>query len=216
MSVILSRLRKDTNGAVTGAMEDRGVVWPLNYGVSVHAVRAAVSDYAPDHSLGKLLYRQQVRELRLAGTMVADPLSVTIDELLFWADGVVNTEVAEHLSFMFARSPVLPAMVDSWLTSGNELLCYSAMLSATRRIKSDKSVGILDAEHIFKLLPELLLMDSYPLWRSLAAFLNVLYAVSPVHRSRIEEFAISLSGLSTSAAEYISAELYLEPDDTEM
>ncbi len=141
MAEILAVLRKQTNGAVTGSMEDRGVVWPLNYGVSVPAIRSLAGNYAPDHALGKLLYQQQVRELRLSGIMVADPRAVTADELPFWAAGVVNTEVAEHLSFLFAAGNIIPEIIEQWLSADNEWLQYAVLLSVTRRLASDGSLS---------------------------------------------------------------------------
>ena len=36
---LLKRLKVEMNGAVTGAMQERGIVYPLNYGVSVPTIR---------------------------------------------------------------------------------------------------------------------------------------------------------------------------------
>lgn len=57
---LLKRLKVEMNGAVTGAMQERGIVYPLNYGVSVPTIRGIAREYGPSHSLALLLYRQQV------------------------------------------------------------------------------------------------------------------------------------------------------------
>ena len=36
---LLKRLKVEMNGAVTGAMQERGIVYPLNYGGSVPTIR---------------------------------------------------------------------------------------------------------------------------------------------------------------------------------
>ena len=213
MSRILSLLRKQTNGAVTGSMEERGVVWPLNYGVSVPAIREVAAEYAPDHSLARLLYRQQVRELRLAGIMVADPSAVNVAELPFWAAGVVNTEVAEHLSFMFAQSGIIPALLGEWHDADNEWLRYAAVLSATRRMVAQGAADSTAAECVLGAADSLLAADCRPLWRSFASFLNTLYRFSPAHRRQVEGIVDSLNGSVSEAAAYVSGEVYLEPKE---
>lgn len=207
---MLALLRKQTNGAVTGSMEERGVFWPLNYGVSVPAIREVAAGYAPDHSLGRLLYQQQVRELRLAGIMVADPAAVSADELPFWERGVINTEVAEHLSFLLSATDVLPDAIGRWLLSDNEWLRYALLLSVTRRIASMRSAAGLDVEMILGSFRSVLSADCRPLWRSFAAFVNALYRVSSDHRLPLERLAAELLGTTGPAADYISGELYLE------
>jgi hypothetical protein len=44
-----------------------------------------------------LLYRQQVRELKLAAAFVDDPQQVTPDQMRLWADGFANTELVEQV-----------------------------------------------------------------------------------------------------------------------
>ena len=67
---LLKRLKVEMNGAVTGAMQERGIVYPLNYGVSVPTIRGIARKYGPSHSLALLLYRQQVRELKLCSSRI--------------------------------------------------------------------------------------------------------------------------------------------------
>lgn len=210
MACILAELRRQTNGAVAGAMEERGVVWPLNYGVSVPAIRQVATQYAPDHALGKLLYVQQVRELCVAGIMVADPAEITADELSFWADNVFNTEIAEHLSFLLAPSRVLNVIADEWLNSDNEWLRYAAILSITRRIISDRAASGTYEDKVLDVFTAQLSVDCRPLWRSCAAFVNALYKFSPNRRVRIEEIVDSLSRAQGPAARYLAGELWLD------
>ena len=49
MVALLRRLKTEMNGAVVGAMQERGVDYPLSYGVSVATIREIAADYAPDH-----------------------------------------------------------------------------------------------------------------------------------------------------------------------
>lgn len=53
-----------------------------------------------------LLYRQQVRELKLAAAFVDDPQQVTPDQMRLWADGFANTELVEQVVYnLFRKAP---------------------------------------------------------------------------------------------------------------
>ena len=51
---LLKRLKVEMNGAVTGAMQERGIVYPLNYGVSVPTIRGIAREYGPGIAKGHL------------------------------------------------------------------------------------------------------------------------------------------------------------------
>lgn len=211
MAAILASLRKQTNGAVTDSMCDKGVVWPLNYGVAVPAIRHTSAHYAPDHQLGKLLYSQQVRELRLAGIMIADPHCVTVEELPFWESGIINTEVAEHLSFLLSAARAIPFAILEWIGPDRELAAYAALLSATRKIVSERSALWVDPAMILNAIRSLSASESLFLWRSAAALLNALYRFSPPVRGQVEQFVEQLlSTMSASSAGYLREELFLD------
>ncbi len=208
MAEILAQLRRQTNGAVTGAMEAHGVLWPLNYGVSVPAIRDVAAAYFPDHDLGKLLYRQQIRELRLAGIMIADPHSMKCEEIPFWADGVINSEVAEHISFLLSASDIIPEVTRLWLTDDNQWLRYASVLSVTRRLLSGKVVPDTVIADLMTSSESQFAVDNRLLWRSFAAFLNALYRVSPSRGDAVMALAEKLKSDDSAAATYVLEELY--------
>ena len=130
---LLARLRRETNGAVVADMEDRGLHYGRSYGVSLHTVRSVAKEFAPDHEFAKYLWRQPVRELKLAGINIADPEQITIDELKFWFDGASNTELAENLaSFLLSKTRYATRILELYGSSPNPAEQYAAILSAAR------------------------------------------------------------------------------------
>ena len=99
MVALLRELRRERNGAVADAMRYYGAPYGLNYGVSLPTLRRIARAEAPDHAFARYLYRQDVRELRLAALHIARPESLTPDEFPAWAAGIVNSEVAEEAAF---------------------------------------------------------------------------------------------------------------------
>lgn len=133
MVALLADLRREMNGAVVDSMRDKGIVYPLSYGVSIPTIRALARPLAPDDELARLLYRQEVRELRLAALSIAAPESVTAEELPFWAGGITTVEMAENAAtVLICRSAAAADAVRLWLRSDDALLRYAAMLTGAR------------------------------------------------------------------------------------
>lgn len=110
MVALLRRLKIEMNGAVTDAMRAYGggqAGYGLNYGVSLPTIREAAGEYAPNHELADLLWRQDVRELKLAALFVDDPRAVDTAQMERWADAWRGAaELAEQCAMqLFWRSP---------------------------------------------------------------------------------------------------------------
>ena len=131
MITLLGAMRKQMNGAVADAMRYYGADYGLNYGVSLPTIRSIAQAEERNHQLALYLYKQQVRELRLAALHIADPALLAPDSLDEWAEGIINSEVAEEMAFALLRyADALPAIFTEWISSDNEFLTYAALRSA--------------------------------------------------------------------------------------
>ena len=119
MVALLRELRRERNGAVADSMRYYGTPYGLNYGVSLPTLRRIARAEAPDHGFARYLYRQDVRELRLAALHIACPACLTPEEFPAWAAGIVNSEIAEEAAFALLSRP-------------DALLQYAALLAAAR------------------------------------------------------------------------------------
>ena len=116
MAALVRMLRRDINGAVVERMEQLGIRYECNWGVSLHAVRRAASLFAPDHAFARFLYGQNLRELLLSAFVIADPRAVSADELAFWGAGVKNSELAENLAFsLLSHTSLARPLAEKWL-----------------------------------------------------------------------------------------------------
>lgn len=129
MTTLLASFRREMNGVVSDSMYVRGDAYGLNYGVSLSTLRRIARAEPRDHAFARYLYIQQVRELRLAALYIADADAINSDELRFWADGVINSEVAEEAAFaLMCRVEC----VQEWLSSDKSLLRYCAVRALSR------------------------------------------------------------------------------------
>ena len=133
MAALLGRMRRERNGAVADAMRLCGKACGLNYGVSLPTVRQIARAEGRDDGFARMLWLQDVRELRLAALHIAEPEKLTRDTAACWADGICNSELAEEAAFALVRyAPEFGALFEAWLAAENPLLSYAALLAAAR------------------------------------------------------------------------------------
>lgn len=134
MTALLGAFRRERNGAVADSMRFYGRPYGLNYGVSLPTLRRLARAEGTDHDFARYLYRQDVRELRLAAFHIADPGRLTPEESAFWGDGLLNSEMAEEGAFaLLSRAASLPTLFEQWTETGSEpLRQYAALMAAGR------------------------------------------------------------------------------------
>ncbi|MBO5276048.1 MAG: DNA alkylation repair protein [Alistipes sp.] len=133
MIALLGAMRKQMNGAVADAMYYYGADYGLNYGVSLPTVRQIAREQEKDHALALYLYKQQVRELRLAALHIAQAEAITMEELPTWAEGVINSEIAEEMAFaLLPHTTIISDIFAAWSESDNEFLAYATLMAAAR------------------------------------------------------------------------------------
>ena len=133
MISLLGAMRKQMNGAVADTMRYYGADYGLNYGVSLPTIRSIAQAEERNHQLALYLYKQQVRELRLAALHIADPSLLTPDSLDVWAEGIINSEVAEEMAFaLLPNTTILSDIFAAWSESDNEFLVYATLMAAAR------------------------------------------------------------------------------------
>ena len=206
MIALLGAMRKQMNGAVADAMRYYGNKYGLNYGVSLPTLRSIATAEQRDHSLAQYLYKQQVRELRLAALHIAEPEKMTLSEATFWAEGIINSEVAEEMSFaLLSRAAEAKQIIGEWSKSDNEFLVYAALMAAARCADNISKELILSATEIIGKYPSSRIIAQGIVTLLVAAYeSNKEVATSII--SEIKE-AAKLQQEAFSAAQYITDEL---------
>lgn len=135
MATLLGRLRREMNGAVVESMQRAGVKGMLNYGVSIPTIRSIAADEGCDHPFACYLYRQQVRELRLAACTIADPKALMAEEIDLWLDGSSSWEILDEVAqrlFSRADETFVRALAARYLSMENPRGCYLAVRTLIR------------------------------------------------------------------------------------
>lgn len=199
MITLLGKMRKQMNGAVADAMFYYGANYGLNYGVSLPTVREIAQQEECDHALAQYLFKQQVRELKLAALHIADPAELTPTTAMEWAAGINNSELAEEAAFaLLHRAPALKEIIPQWMASNNEFAAYAAMMAAARC----KSLSAEELSLIRKVV------EHYPTSRPIAQGAVAMLASAYLNdelKDCVKEVLASLA--PSPATEYISEEM---------
>ena len=141
--LLLYRLRKEMNGAALDTMRYFGADYGRNYGVQIYAIRNLAREIGTDHALAEYFYTQNIREAQLVALWIADADKVSALEFDFWAEGIINSEVAEQASHaLLSRIAEISALLEAWCSSDNALLAYCALLSAARNGGVEATVAV--------------------------------------------------------------------------
>ena len=163
-------MRKQMNGAVADSMFYYGENYGLNYGVSLPTVREIAQAEGHDHALAEYLFKQQVRELKLAAFHIADPTLINASNSSLWANGITNSELAEEVAFALLRhSPVVMDIVAEWLRSESEWVVYAAMMAAAR----SNAISTAEIESVTDIVSRY--PDSRPIAQGCVAMLAAAY-----------------------------------------
>lgn len=155
MIALLGRVRKQMNGAVSESMATHGQNYGLNYGVSIATLREIAATESKDYAFAKYLYQQQVRELKLLATHLAEPEKLDTHEFPFWSRGIANAELAEELAFaLLSKIYDINSLMGVWSTESNEMVAYAALMAAARNERTTTEVAFIAVENAVKANPE--------------------------------------------------------------
>lgn len=153
MIYLLGELRREMNGAVADAMRYYGTRYGLNYGVSLPTIRSIAATELQDNELALYLYKQDVRELRLAALHIAQP-SEFMPSQEAWRDGITTSELAEEMAFaLLCKVDNFSQIYDTWSHSEQEFIAYTALMAAARRGGEECSRALESLHEIVQLHP---------------------------------------------------------------
>lgn len=192
-------MRKQMNGAVADAMFYYGTRYGLNYGVSLPTVREIAQEAGKDHDLALYLFKQQVRELKLAALHIAEAEQITPATSSTWADGITTSELAEEAAFaMLCHCSSLDAIYDKWTKSDNEFATYAALMALSRS-------GEISKEQLYPIQNiACRYSTSRPIAQGAVALLAAAY-LNPKLQDAVKDIIAKLP--NTSASEYIREEM---------
>lgn len=138
---IKALIKHRMNGEVAENMRLAGIVYKVNYGVSIPELREIAQQYVGDHDLALELFKEDIRECKIIASLIDDPAKVTGEQIDSWSEDFDNPEIVEQAcSNLIWKSKYALSRSIEWCISGNELLRKAGMLIIGRNA-SDESLN---------------------------------------------------------------------------
>jgi len=153
---ILRRINLMQNGVVAQSMNERGINYKVNYGVSAVALRQLALSYQPNHLLALKLWNKQWRETMILASLLEEPEKVNDKQMDYWVKSIENIEIAEQCVMnLFSRLPESFEKAAEWSLGKKRMVKVCGLLLMGRLALADKSAGDEEFEKFFEVLPPL-------------------------------------------------------------
>lgn len=108
---IRQRFRSRMDGVVSQNMRDRGVVYHINWGISLKHLRELSEEFTPDYHVALELWKDNVRESKIMALMLMPVDEFAPDIAEIWIDTMPTQEIAEMAAMLlFLHLPYAPQM----------------------------------------------------------------------------------------------------------
>lgn len=125
---ILIRIRLLKNGEIVQQMKERGLVYKVNWGASIMALREIACKFEPNHLLALKLWNKQWRETMILAAMVDVPAEVTEEQMDYWTKSLETTEIAENLNtFLWVKTRFAFVKSLEWCRGKKHLVRFSGI-----------------------------------------------------------------------------------------
>jgi len=153
---IISLIKLHKSGEVADLMNQKGIKYKINWGVSIIELREIAKQFDPDHLLALKLWNKQWRETMIFATLIDEPKKVTEEQIDFWTKTFENTEIAEQASanlWVNTKFAFVKAM--EWCRGKKHIIRYTGIHLIGRLALTDKSAIDEMFDPFFEELPTL-------------------------------------------------------------
>ncbi len=167
---IVKQLYLSMNGVTSDRMEELGLNYPKNFGVSLVRIKEIAAKYMPSHELSQKLWKAKFRETKIIAFMLEDLKIVSIDSVLEMASQIDNIELAETgAMYLFSKTGYAIEFCLRCVKSSELMLQITGFYTAVKiyqKFNEAESTDML--QHALNLANT----DDLQLAKSIAAFLS--------------------------------------------
>lgn len=103
---IRTQLRLAMNGVTSTSMREKGVVYKLNFGVSLPEIRQIAATHRPDSELAAALWKEDIREFKILASLLQPVRGFSLQKAKRWVKEIPYLEIAEQCSHnLFYKLP---------------------------------------------------------------------------------------------------------------
>ncbi|HSH19360.1 MAG TPA: DNA alkylation repair protein [Draconibacterium sp.] len=151
---IITLIKSRKSGEVAELMDQKGINYKLNWGVSIIELREIAKQFEHNHLLALKLWNKQWRETMILATLIDEPELVTEEQIDFWTKSIENSEIAEQVSanlWVHTKFAFVKAM--EWCRGKKHFVRYTGVHLIGRLALTEKSAIDEMFEPFFDELP---------------------------------------------------------------
>jgi hypothetical protein len=137
-------------------MEKRGVVYKVNFGVSIPLLTQIAANYVKNHLLALKLWNKQWRETMILATLLEEPCEVSENQMDFWASNFQSVEIAEQAAMnLFSKTSFAYEKACRYCLGKKLLVKIVGLLMIGRLALTDNEAPDEKFDPFFELMPPL-------------------------------------------------------------
>lgn len=207
---VVSKLRQLRNGDAVDTMTRMGIIYPINYGVSIPNLKQIAAQYVGNHNLAITLFEQDIRECKILASLIDDPAQVTGEQIDQWSAHFTNIEIVEQVcSNLFWRVEYsLPRSIEWCL--GNDPLTIIAGLIISMRCAANMDINDSIFEPYFEIIENLPQGSEFNYGNYAVGALRQIAKRSNAFREKALQTAHNLSNSEYDVKAWIGSQLLFE------
>jgi len=207
---IIIQIKKHQNGAVVDSMLESGIIYKVNYGVTIPELKQIAQPYKGNHDLALRLFEEDIRECKIIASMIDDPAKVTGAQIDTWSDEFTNLEIVEQVcSNLFWKSDFALPRSFEWCIDEDNLFQKAGLLIAGHRA-SDKTVMDSIFQPYIGIIESIVESDDELISNSAIFTLREIGKRSDSLKAKVLETAERMSTSDFSIAAWIGSQLIFE------
>lgn len=207
---IIAQVRQRMNGAVVESMRESGIIYKVNYGVTIPELQQIAQPFKGDHDLAIRLFEEDIRECKIMASMIDDPEKVTGDQIDSWSEEFNNHEIVEQVcNNLFWKSDFALARSYEWCLDEDALLKKAGLLVVGHKA-SDTSIKDLVFEPYINIVEELAETEDELVSNSAIYALRQIAKRSVSLNKKVTEAAERMSESDFGIANWIGNQLLFE------
>ena len=192
---IRADLRMSMNGVAAASMRAKGVGYRMNFGVDTPRLKEIAARYVPDKVLAGMMWKEDVRELKILATMLCPPVRFSKEDAYRWVEDAANQEIREQVcKNLFQELPYADELVQEWTGSEEEAIRTTGFwLLARLCIIRSASLEHIRIEEVLERAMNDLKSESLLLRQSAVNALKFIGRISPVNAEKVMRLAAGLA-----------------------
>lgn len=162
LSKALQFIAHHQDGEIAETLKYRGLQYNMIYGVSTNILFGYCKNLPKNQELANELWKEDFREAKLLALMMANPATISDDELTKFITGCINHEMVEIGSLhLFSKIPNAFEKAFEWLQTENEFFKMTGYLIISHLSIQLKNITFSDLEKILPIYESDFTHNSY-------------------------------------------------------